>query len=186
MENLILMKIQSSVLTWTWILDFDLGFVKTSAWVTLNQFCSYQNKKDIFCWILVQKYNIRFIFLNSCKWVWMNIINLANYWKIQDLWHFIASWRFCGSQPKYTVSLQSINLILWNVSILNKFYNMCTYMGDQSKQTRLKVVPFLEFSSDQKFLRTNRLIEWVIEATSHRLKITSWTNAFCMQQKNAA
>ena len=27
LENLILMKTQSSALTWTWTLDFDLGFV---------------------------------------------------------------------------------------------------------------------------------------------------------------
>ena len=30
-ENLILMKTQSSVLTWTWSLDFDLGFVKRTS-----------------------------------------------------------------------------------------------------------------------------------------------------------
>ena len=28
LENLILMKTQSSAQTWTWTLDFDLGFVK--------------------------------------------------------------------------------------------------------------------------------------------------------------
>ena len=29
LENLILMKTQSSALTWTWTLDFDLGFVNS-------------------------------------------------------------------------------------------------------------------------------------------------------------
>ena len=36
MENLILMKTQSSAQTWTWTLDFDLGFVNFGSIRTTN------------------------------------------------------------------------------------------------------------------------------------------------------
>ena len=37
LENLILMKTQSSAQTWTWTLDFDLGFVNLNIFVV----CQY-------------------------------------------------------------------------------------------------------------------------------------------------
>ena len=44
MENLILMKTQSSAQTWTWTLDFDLGFVNKKLFLSCSEASIFHRK----------------------------------------------------------------------------------------------------------------------------------------------